>query len=534
MVQYRSIGNIRLGYEMPPKSAAAAKVKLEVEDALDDEYGPFNKRPKFTSPSQLVPSQAAHYDLLNEPSPLGLRLRKSPSLVDLIQMGISQGSSAAANCTMGGENDSSGKTQDARSSGGFGTSEKLKAANFPASLLRIGDWECTSIYEGDLVAKFYFAKRKLVWEVLDGGLKNKIEIQWSDITALKATCPENGASTLDIVLGRQPLFFRETNPQPRKHTLWQATSDFTGGQASIHRRHFLQCPQDLLNKHFEKLLQCDPRLYSLSLHPNIILENPYFQPRCSVFEDHEGPKCHGFDNMRNGCPSQEKGFQDLGTLHTMSSSCAKIELQDSGDRTPNVMPQNHPPRSVMGTEIMKENMSAGGKILKDRSHCGQFKIPKLRPSISISDFMNHISEQMNLGHEQLSGESLSSKEMLDDLAQYLLSDSHITTAADEKSLMSRVNSLCSLIQKDANHAGGEDGNSADISNRKPAVGAAALNGESNDASESQQPWRFSRNESFGELLMNLPRIASLPQFLIDIAEDVENQDEKMHNRQNYM
>lgn len=50
------------------------------------------------------------------------------------------------------------------------------------------------------MAKCYFAKHKLVWEVLDGGLKSKIEIQWSDITALKATCPENGPGTLDIVV----------------------------------------------------------------------------------------------------------------------------------------------------------------------------------------------------------------------------------------------------------------------------------------------------------------------------------------------
>jgi hypothetical protein len=33
-------------------------------------------------------------------------------------------------------------------------------------------------------------------------------------------------------VSRPPLFFKETNPQPRKHTLWQATSDFTGGQAT--------------------------------------------------------------------------------------------------------------------------------------------------------------------------------------------------------------------------------------------------------------------------------------------------------------
>lgn len=113
------------------------------------------------------------------------------------------------------------------------------------------------------MAKCYFAKHKLVWEILEGGLKSKIEIQWSDITALKANCPDNGPSSLTVVviyflvfyvsyfkhsvlfdslvsfcvlqLARQPLFFRETNPQPRKHTLWQATSDFTDGQASKHR-----------------------------------------------------------------------------------------------------------------------------------------------------------------------------------------------------------------------------------------------------------------------------------------------------------
>ena len=48
------------------------------------------------------------------------------------------------------------------------------------------------------MGKCYFAKHKLVWEVLDGGLKSKIEIQWSDIMALKANCPESGPSTLTV------------------------------------------------------------------------------------------------------------------------------------------------------------------------------------------------------------------------------------------------------------------------------------------------------------------------------------------------
>jgi hypothetical protein len=53
------------------------------------------------------------------------------------------------------------------------------------------------------VAKCYFAKHKLVWEVLDEGLKSKIEIQWSDITALKMICPENEQGTLDLVVSYQ-------------------------------------------------------------------------------------------------------------------------------------------------------------------------------------------------------------------------------------------------------------------------------------------------------------------------------------------
>lgn len=50
------------------------------------------------------------------------------------------------------------------------------------------------------MAKCYFAKHKLVWEVLEGGLKSKIEIQWSDIMALKANCPDDGPGTLTVVV----------------------------------------------------------------------------------------------------------------------------------------------------------------------------------------------------------------------------------------------------------------------------------------------------------------------------------------------
>jgi hypothetical protein len=58
----------------------------------------------------------------------------------------------------------------------------------------------TSIYAGDLVAKCYHGRRKLVWEVLNSHLKNKMEIEWSDITAIKETCSKDEDDILDVVV----------------------------------------------------------------------------------------------------------------------------------------------------------------------------------------------------------------------------------------------------------------------------------------------------------------------------------------------
>ncbi|KAJ0720167.1 hypothetical protein HanOQP8_Chr08g0297711 [Helianthus annuus] len=205
------------------------------------------------------------------------------------------------------------------------TTDKLKASNFPASLLRIGTYEYKSRHEGDLVAKCYFAKRKLVWEVLQGDLKNKIEIPWCDIMALKATYPDDGPGSLDVVLTRRPMFFRETNFQPRKHTLWEATTDFTGGEASLHRRHYLQCPPGLLGKHFEKLIQSDPRLLFLSQQPEVNLESPYFEPRQSVFD--EPNETNGYDLSREVGPTI---FDFPHTASPSGQSCSYVgELHDS-------------------------------------------------------------------------------------------------------------------------------------------------------------------------------------------------------------
>ncbi|KAL3532985.1 hypothetical protein ACH5RR_006506 [Cinchona calisaya] len=78
-------------------------VKLEIAAEHDDDHGHVSKRSRL-SPSTFIqwspgnnefPATPSQCNLLDEPSPLGLSLRKSPSLLDLIQMKLLQSNASA-------------------------------------------------------------------------------------------------------------------------------------------------------------------------------------------------------------------------------------------------------------------------------------------------------------------------------------------------------------------------------------------------------------------------------------------------------
>ncbi|KAB1200159.1 hypothetical protein CJ030_MR0G007931 [Morella rubra] len=156
-------------------------------------------------------------------------------------------------------------------------SQKFKASNFSASSLRIGSWKEVPVRQDGLVAKCYYSKKTFVWEILKGGLKSKIEIQWSNIIGIRASIVEGRRAILEFELNEQPTFFKETVPVPRRHTIWNVSQDFTDGQALIYRRHYAEFPPGVLNKHYETLLKCDSRLLKLSETPFPTLSSPYFQ-----------------------------------------------------------------------------------------------------------------------------------------------------------------------------------------------------------------------------------------------------------------
>ncbi|XP_073148548.1 uncharacterized protein [Henckelia pumila] len=221
---------------------------------------------------------------------LGLKLEKSGSFLDLVN-----------------KNFCNGKQVDFSSQGSYlnhkirrktkidASRQKLKASNIAALLLNIGSWQKqTSPGHGvELAVKLYYAKRRMVWEILEGGLKSKIEIDWSDITAIRAdiSADTDEPGILEIQLNKQPSFSRENNPQPRRHTSWAPVHDFTGGQATITRRHLVVFPPRFLDRHYEQLLMCDERLYHLSQLP---------------FPDQE---CPFFDSNMFGPPQHSLGFE---------------------------------------------------------------------------------------------------------------------------------------------------------------------------------------------------------------------------------
>ncbi|KAL9224617.1 hypothetical protein vseg_000636 [Gypsophila vaccaria] len=516
-------------------------VKLKMEDSLEDENGPVTKKQKQfsdnnrqnTAGNTLFVTQPSQCNPLDEPSPLGLRLRKSPSLLELIQMRLSQGKSSSLGPAPRDDVKNQEKPNTKNVAAAAAATDKLKASNFPASLLRIGSWEYTSRYEGDLVAKCYFAKHKLVWEVLDGGLKSKIEIQWSDIMGLKAELPDDEPATLIVVLARQPLFFRETNPQPRKHTLWQATADFTDGQASLHRKHFLRIPNGLLNKHFEKLVQCDMRLNYLSQQPKITLESPYFESQPSAFDETSEFKSLGFSQRETSKGTAISIFEDIATPSVSQSSSISIKQEDALHGSTEIVSRDTTSHtSEMDMRAIEASTSTESGKLKNSKSFEQLIIQGIRPSMSMTDLVNHIENCMS--SENLSFPGDESQKILEDIAQHLLGDFNFTSCSDEKSLMTRVNSLCSLIQKDCTPMPNVEvlegkhtipcSHASEKNDQSCAKGDTnALEGDTKDVSGCKQTPSMPRIDSFGDLLLQLPRIASLPKFLFDISEDGDNQ-----------
>ena len=56
----------------------------------------------------------------------------------------------------------------------------------------------TAEYKGHVVAKIFFHTRRMMWEIFENNVKNKIEIQWDDIVEMNFDMGTYGFGMLQI------------------------------------------------------------------------------------------------------------------------------------------------------------------------------------------------------------------------------------------------------------------------------------------------------------------------------------------------
>lgn len=138
-------------------------------------------------------------------------------------------------------------------------SSKLTAVSFAAMRLEIGSWQLIAKTKEAVIATCCYTRRQLNWEVSETGQKNKIELQWDDITSLRVTPMGPVTELLEVDVQQAPALYQETSP-----AVWQRCHDFTGGENSRLRTHRLLFPSNTVMNLLQDLVLREPRLAELT------------------------------------------------------------------------------------------------------------------------------------------------------------------------------------------------------------------------------------------------------------------------------
>jgi dynein light intermediate chain len=133
---------------------------------------------------------------------------------------------------------------------------EAKPTHIAVSRLTIGTWNLVAKHDEHILLSFYWAERKLVWEVLHLGVVRKMEADFEDVTgtALHPAASAEESERLVLELARPPRFYREApsasaDGAGAKTANYVYTTDFTNGQASQVSRHVLHFPAGTASAH---------------------------------------------------------------------------------------------------------------------------------------------------------------------------------------------------------------------------------------------------------------------------------------------
>ena len=137
---------------------------------------------------------------------------------------------------------------------------EAQAEHIPVKKLSIGTWNLLAKYDEHVLLSFYWAERKLVWEVLHLGVVRKMEVDFEDIAQIthSSGADEMQPEKLTIELHRPPRFFKENPPSAvsggSQEVNYVYTTDFTNGQASTESRHVLLFDPGAITRETAKML----------------------------------------------------------------------------------------------------------------------------------------------------------------------------------------------------------------------------------------------------------------------------------------
>ncbi|TQD91757.1 hypothetical protein C1H46_022599 [Malus baccata] len=458
-----------------------------------------NKRLKQTPMDSYKKIQLAQ--TLLSLSPLGLNLGETPSFIDLTEVTVPEKIKTKRSPEV---NLNAFQLMTEK--------ERLKASNFNASFIRIGSWQRVAHNEGDLVAKYYYAKRKLVWEILDQGLKSKIEVQWHSpsatldllishfrhipmdligknteamtrvknqhgcrskkhdnsrytensnpnvspgpkptaLPASKSAAKSRKSTSKNAnLLNQPPTFHRESDPQPRKHTMWNVASDFTNGQALIHRRHYAQFPPGALDKHYKKLIQCENRFLEMSQRPFPSQRSAYF-----LSDFHNGIAEFSFNFDRHGAeipsnlqlpfsPCVQTRFDPTQQVQTYEQPKPTLRIEDStspiSDEVIGSQAVQNPKMPVYWDQGITREMISFADFL------GREQLPRLFSVAGAAQANPTIScQSFNVYNQGLGSPNLDSQ-LLSNFENQLMIDLQIEFS--DKHLMPQANSLISFPEQ---------------------------------------------------------------------------------------
>jgi len=144
---------------------------------------------------------------------------------------------------------------------------EAQADHIPVKKLSIGSWNLLAKYDEHVLLSFYWAERKLVWEVLHLGVVRKMEVDFEDLSEMELSqgAEEAGPDKLIVTLHRPPRFFKENPPSTvaggAQEVNYVYTTDFTNGQASTESRHVLLFEAGAITReHIKMVHNCGIRL----------------------------------------------------------------------------------------------------------------------------------------------------------------------------------------------------------------------------------------------------------------------------------